>query len=89
MPSRSVTRHRGAAKYVSNDGWMDVTECRRVGTAARVRRRQRAAAAEAPGSTRHCMNQPWLTTNDWPVSAFDGNEANNNATSATSCTVVN
>src|SRR5437870_12181107 len=35
------------------------------------------------------MNQPWLTTNDWPVSAFDGNEAKKSATSATSSTVVN
>src|SRR2546430_17333844 len=35
------------------------------------------------------MNQPWLTTNDWPVSAFDGNEAKKSATSATSSTVAN
>src|SRR5260221_7290504 len=31
------------------------------------------------------MNHPWLTTTDWPVSAFDGNAARNTATSATSC----
>jgi hypothetical protein len=23
----------------------------------------------------HCMDQPWLTTRDWPVSAFDPNAA--------------
>src|SRR5262249_3601139 len=37
----------------------------------------------------YCMNHPWLTTTDWPVSAFDGNAARNTATSATSCAVVN
>ena len=30
--------------------------------------------------TRYCMNQPWLTTKDWPVSALVGKEANINAT---------
>src|SRR5262245_38763805 len=35
------------------------------------------------------MNQPWLTTSDWPVSAFDSNAAKNSAASATSSTVVN
>jgi hypothetical protein len=29
---------------------------------------------------RYCMNQPWLTTRDWPVSAFDENAAKNSAT---------
>ena len=24
---------------------------------------------------RYCMNQPWLTTSDWPVRALDANEA--------------
>src|ERR1700746_1671711 len=37
----------------------------------------------------HCINQPWLTTIDWPVNAFDPNEAKNNAVCATSSTVVN
>ena len=27
-------------------------------------------------SDAYCMNQPWLTTSDWPVSALDGNDAN-------------
>jgi hypothetical protein len=35
------------------------------------------------------MNQPWLTTIDWPVNAFDPKEAKNNAVCATSSTVVN
>jgi hypothetical protein len=35
------------------------------------------------------MNQPWLTTSDCPVKALDGNDANSNATFATSSTVVN
>ena len=35
------------------------------------------------------MNHPWLTTIDWPVSAFDGKAARNSAASATSWTVVN
>jgi hypothetical protein len=35
------------------------------------------------------MNQPWLTTSDWPVRAFDSNAAKNSAASATSSTVVN
>lgn len=35
------------------------------------------------------MNQPWLTTIDWPVNAFDQKEAQNNAICATSSTVVN
>src|SRR5262245_37033013 len=34
----------------------------------------------------HCMNQPWLTTSDWPVRAFDSNAAKNSAASATSST---
>src|SRR5262249_26213540 len=37
----------------------------------------------------YCMNQPWLTTMDWPVSALEWNEARNSAVSATSSTVVN
>src|SRR5664279_596088 len=37
----------------------------------------------------YCMNQPWLTTSDWPVSALLGKLANSSATSATSATVVN
>src|SRR5262245_12076739 len=37
----------------------------------------------------HCMNQPWLTTTDWPVSAVVGKAANSTASSATSPTVVN
>jgi hypothetical protein len=37
----------------------------------------------------HCMNQPWLTTSDWPVRAFDSNTAKNSAASATSSPVVN
>jgi hypothetical protein len=35
------------------------------------------------------MNQPWLTTIDWPVNAFDPKEAKNKAVCATSSTVVN
>jgi len=35
------------------------------------------------------MNQPWLTTSDCPVSALLGNDANSNATCATSAVVVN
>ncbi|CAB3774372.1 hypothetical protein LMG30113_07570 [Burkholderia paludis] len=35
------------------------------------------------------MNQPWLTTNDWPVSAALGNADRNSTVCATSCTVVN
>ncbi len=38
---------------------------------------------------RHCMNHPWLTTIDWPLSAFDSNPAKNSVASATSSTVVN
>ena len=37
----------------------------------------------------YCMNQPWLTISDCPVSARDGNDAKNKAVSATSCKVVN
>ena len=37
----------------------------------------------------HRMNQPSLTTSDWPVSAFDLNAAKNSAASATSSTLVN
>src|SRR5262249_22871394 len=37
---------------------------------------------------RYCMNHPWLTTKDWPVSALDPNAANSSATSATSASVV-
>src|SRR5690606_32270842 len=37
----------------------------------------------------HCMNQPWLTTMLWPVSALVSNAARVNATLATSSTVVN
>ena len=33
---------------------------------------------------RYCMNQPWLTTSDWPVSALEGKAAKNSAVSATS-----
>ena len=40
----------------------------------------------APG---YCMNQPWLTTSDWPVSALLGKAANSRATLATSSVVVN
>lgn len=32
----------------------------------------------------YCMNQPWLTTSDWPVSAFDSKPAKNTAAAATS-----
>ena len=32
----------------------------------------------------YCMNQPWLTTRDWPVSALLGKLAKRRATSATS-----
>ena len=35
----------------------------------------------------YCMDQPWLTTSDCPVSAFDSKPAKNKATSATSWTV--
>jgi hypothetical protein len=34
------------------------------------------------------MHQPWLTMNDWPVIALDGNAAQNSVASATSSTVV-
>ena len=30
--------------------------------------------------TSYCMNQPWLTINDWPLKALVSNAANNNAT---------
>src|SRR5262249_13654419 len=42
-----------------------------------------------PPRLRYCMNQPWLTTRDWPVSALLGKLAKSTATSATSWTVVN
>src|SRR5262249_27259708 len=42
-----------------------------------------------PHRVTYCMNQPWLTTIDWPVNAFDPKDARNNAVSATSSTVVN
>src|SRR6516165_885417 len=32
-------------------------------------------ATEPRLSEVYCMNHPWLTTTDWPVSAFDGNAA--------------
>src|SRR5207248_6144334 len=35
------------------------------------------------------MNQPWLTTNDWPVNALVLKPAKNNTASATSSVVVN
>src|SRR5947208_12876514 len=35
------------------------------------------------------MNQPWLTTRDWTVSAFDLAPAKNSTASATSSDVVN
>src|SRR5215471_16623348 len=35
------------------------------------------------------MNQPWLTTSDWPVNALLSKPAKNTAVSATSSTVVN
>src|SRR5262245_2044168 len=38
---------------------------------------------------RYCMNQPWLTTSDWPVRALLSNPAKKTAVSATSATVVN
>jgi hypothetical protein len=37
----------------------------------------------------YSMNHPWLTTIDWPVSAFDLKEARNHAVSATSSIVAN
>src|SRR6185312_14020081 len=37
---------------------------------------------------RHCMNQPWLTTIDWPVSAAEGKVARYSAVCAMSSTVV-
>src|SRR5262249_37937895 len=42
-----------------------------------------------PGGSRFFMNQPWLTTRDWPVRARLGKPAKSRATSATSATVVN
>jgi len=33
------------------------------------------------------MNQPWLTTTDWPVNAFDSNAARNGGASAASSAV--
>ena len=41
------------------------------------------------GELSYCMNHPWLTTTDCPVSAFEPKEARNKAVSATSSTVVN
>ena len=37
----------------------------------------------------YCMNQPWLTTSDCPVSALVGKAAKRRATAATSAVVVN
>src|SRR5258705_2678392 len=37
----------------------------------------------------HSMNQPWLTTSDWPVSALVGRAANIGATRTTSSVVAN
>src|SRR6185436_19688380 len=37
----------------------------------------------------HCMNQPWLTTIDWPVRALLRAPAKNSTQSATSSVVVN
>src|ERR1700690_963316 len=56
---------------------------RRGGRGSRhLRRRGDVAAA-------YCMNQPWETTMDWPVSALLSNPAKNRAVAATSATVVN
>src|SRR5262249_11506439 len=50
----------------------------------------RAAGASTTATRiRYCMNHPWLTTMDWPVNAFEPNDARNSAVSATSSTVVN
>src|SRR3954454_12648215 len=40
-------------------------------------------------STFHCIDQPWLTTSDCPVSALVSKPAKNTAVSATSASVVN
>ena len=37
----------------------------------------------------YCMNQPWLTTMDWPVNAVVLAPAKNSTASATSSVVVN
>ena len=39
---------------------------------------------EGASASPYCMNQPWLTTRDWPVSALLGKLAKSSATSATS-----
>ncbi|WP_221624861.1 hypothetical protein, partial [Burkholderia sp. Bp9010] len=46
--------------------------CQRMLAAA-----QAARSAAARAGARYCMNQPWLTTNDWPVSAALGNAERN------------
>src|SRR5262249_14123187 len=48
-------------------------------------------AGRAGGVARstYCMNQPWLTTSDWPVYTVDEAAAKNRTASATSSVVVN
>src|SRR5262249_39227637 len=41
------------------------------------------------GGLPYCMNQPWLTTSDWPVYTLDDAAAKNRTASATSSVVVN
>ena len=45
----------------------------------RYMRDQASQRAMATLPSVYCMNHPWLTTTDWPVSAFDGNAARNTA----------
>mgnify|MGYP003694131281 CR=1 FL=1 len=54
----------------------------RTAKTVRVRSRVRGSCSMMvanSSSSGYCMNQPWLTTSDWPVSAFDGNAAKNSA----------
>jgi hypothetical protein len=52
--------------------------CRNLGSFSPERGRRRNG---------YCMNQPWLTTRDWPVSALVGNAAKSSAMRATSSVV--
>src|SRR6185369_17993014 len=53
-----------------------------------LRRKLRRPPTAAPRHLTYCMNHPWLTTIDCPVSAFEPKEAKKSAVSATSSTVV-
>src|SRR5215470_10659710 len=60
-----------------------------VGSAGNRRHPVTARARVGVGGLPYCMNQPWLTTSDWPVHTLDDAAAKNRTASATSSVVVN